>query len=242
MELKDRLRELRGKKSQRQCASDLNVKFTNYNKWESGINIPNYKTLIDIADYYNVSLDYLTGRTDFKNADYQQATIETGLTENALKGLSQLKKSSETGQIDLLTVLNRLLERELDPKIQENISELQNRANSSYLFELFPDYDMEDYPISLSALLVYIAHSAKNADDALYTLGAELRKKIEQFSLKNDKETARFEVQTYHILDIARNMEAYAEPRIASYLLYNLRSDYCRSSFLKQIAPSQNKD
>ena len=85
MELKDRLRELRGKKSQRQCASDLNVKFTNYNKWESGINIPNYKTLIDIADYYDVSLDYLTGRTDFKNADYQQTTIETGLTENAIK-------------------------------------------------------------------------------------------------------------------------------------------------------------
>lgn len=85
MELKDRLRELRGKKSQRQCASDLNVKFTNYNKWESGINIPNYKTLIDIADYYNVSLDYLTGRTDFKNADYQRTTIDTGLTENTIK-------------------------------------------------------------------------------------------------------------------------------------------------------------
>lgn len=242
MELKDRLQELRGDITRTDCANSIGVLPHNYSRWERGISNPDYKTLIQIADYYDVSLDYLTGRTDFKNADYQQTTIETGLTENALKGLSQLKKSSETGQIDLLTVLNRLLERELDPKIQENISELQNRANSSYLFELFPDYDMEDYPISLSALLVYIAHSAKNADDALYTLGAELRKKIEQFSLKNDKETARFEVQTYHILDIARNMEAYAEPRIASYLLYNLRSDYCRSSFLKQIAPSQNKD
>ena len=242
MELQDRLRELRGNITQTQFAKNIGVTAGNYSKWERGETIPDYKTLIRIANYHNVSLDYLTGRTNYKDTDYKNTSIDTGLTENALKGLSQLKKSSETGQIDLLTVLNRLLERELDPKVQDNIEELQNSANSSYLFELFPDYDMEDYPISLSALLVYIAHSAKNADDTLYTLGAELRKKIEQFSLKNDKETARFEVQTYHILDIARNMEAYAEPRIASYLLYNLRSDYCRSSFLKQIAPSQNKD
>lgn len=242
MKLQDRLRELRGSVTQTQFARDIEVNPGNYSKWERGETIPDYKTLIKIADYHHVSLDYLTGRTNYKDTDYKSTSIDTGLTENALKGLSQLKESSETGQIDLLAVLNRLLERELDPKVQENISELQNIANSSYLFELFPDYDMEDYPVSLSALLVYIAHSAENADDALYTLGAELRKNIKQFSLKNDDEVARSEARTYHILDMARNTEAYAEPRIASFLLYNLRSDYFSSSFLKQIVPSQNKD
>lgn len=241
MLLHDRLRELRGNRTQTKMAELLGVKPNNYNGWENGKE-PNIETLIKIADYHGVTLDYLTGRTDFKNADYQQTTIETGLTENALKGLSQLKKSSETGQIDLLTVLNRLLERELDPKVQDNIEELQDRANSSYLFELFPDYDMEDYPISLSALLVYIAHVSDNADNSLYALGAELRKKIEQFSLENEKEKELFRKKTYRILNFARDMQAYSAPRIASYLLYNLRSDYFRSSFLKQIAPSQNKD
>lgn len=241
MLLHDRLRELRGNRTQTKMAELLGVKPNNYNGWENGKE-PNIETLIKIADYHGVTLDYLTGRTDFKNADYQQTTIETGLTENALKGLSQLKKSSETGQIDLLTVLNRLLERELDPKVQDNIEEIQNSANSSYLFELFPDYGMEDYPISLSALLVYIAHVSDNADDSLYALGAELRKKIEQFSLENEKEKVLFRKRTYRILNFARDMEAYSGPRIASYLLYNLRRDYFSPSFLKQIAPSQNKD
>lgn len=84
MELKDRLRELRGKKSQRQCASDLNVKFANYNKWESGA-IPSLETLIKIADYYGVTLDYLTGRTNYKDTDYKNTSIDTGLTENTIK-------------------------------------------------------------------------------------------------------------------------------------------------------------
>lgn len=84
MELKDRLRELRGNRTQTKMAELLGVKPNNYNGWENGKE-PNIETLIKIADYHGVTLDYLTGRTDFKNADYQQTTIETGLTENTIK-------------------------------------------------------------------------------------------------------------------------------------------------------------
>ena len=85
MELKDRLRELRGKITQIECANNLGVKFANYNKWENGISTPNYKILIKIADYYNVSLDYLTGRVDYEDLSYRAACEQTGLTENAIK-------------------------------------------------------------------------------------------------------------------------------------------------------------
>lgn len=34
--------------------------------WENGTNYPNQETLNKIADYFNVSLDYLMGRTDEK--------------------------------------------------------------------------------------------------------------------------------------------------------------------------------
>lgn len=84
MELKDRLRELRGNRTQTKIAELLGVKPNNYNGWENGKE-PNIETLIKIADYHGVTLDYLTGRTDFKNTDYQQTTIETGLTENTIK-------------------------------------------------------------------------------------------------------------------------------------------------------------
>ena len=84
MELKDRLRELRGNRTQTKIAELLGVKPNNYNGWENGKE-PNIETLIKIADYHGVTLDYLTGRTDFKNTDYQQTTIDTGLTENTIK-------------------------------------------------------------------------------------------------------------------------------------------------------------
>lgn len=108
MELKDRLRELRGNSSQIECANNLGVKFANYNKWENGISTPNYKILIKIADYYNVSLDYLTGRVDYEDLSYRAACEQTGLTENAIKGIQQLQKDS-TDNFNYIGMLNELL-------------------------------------------------------------------------------------------------------------------------------------
>lgn len=108
MELKDRLQELRGNISQRKCAENLGVRFANYNKWEKGTNIPNYRTLIQIADYYNVTLDYLTGRVDYNDKSYKNACEQTGLTENAIKGIQQLQKDS-TDNFNYIGMLNELL-------------------------------------------------------------------------------------------------------------------------------------
>ena len=48
--------------TQEQVASILNVKQTTYSKYELGkINIP-IEVFITLADYYNVSIDYLVGR------------------------------------------------------------------------------------------------------------------------------------------------------------------------------------
>lgn len=85
MKLKDRLRELRGNITQTQFAKNIGVTAGNYSKWERGETIPDYKTLIRIANYHNVSLDYLTGRTNYKDTDYKNTSIDTGLTENAIK-------------------------------------------------------------------------------------------------------------------------------------------------------------
>ena len=52
------------KKLQTQLAEYLNVKQTTYSKYELGkINIP-VEVLIKLADLYDVSLDYIVGRTD----------------------------------------------------------------------------------------------------------------------------------------------------------------------------------
>ena len=49
-------------KKQQELADYLNIKETTYSKYELGkINIP-IEVFIKLADYYNVSIDYLVGR------------------------------------------------------------------------------------------------------------------------------------------------------------------------------------
>lgn len=53
-------------KTQTELANYLNVTQTNYSKYELGkVNIP-IEVFIKLADYYDVSVDYLLGRTTKK--------------------------------------------------------------------------------------------------------------------------------------------------------------------------------
>ncbi len=61
-----RLRDLREDRDlkQRQIAELLSVGQTTYSRYESGeLDIPS-AALIKLADFYNVSVDYILGRTD----------------------------------------------------------------------------------------------------------------------------------------------------------------------------------
>ena len=50
------------KKSQAEVARELNINRVTYNNYETKKAIPPLDTLIKIADYYNVTLDYLVAR------------------------------------------------------------------------------------------------------------------------------------------------------------------------------------
>lgn len=50
--------------TQEELAKALSISRTALTNYETGLREPSYSTLIDIADYFNVSLDYLLGRTD----------------------------------------------------------------------------------------------------------------------------------------------------------------------------------
>lgn len=50
--------------TQKDFAAILEITERSYQRYENGNNTPPYDTLIKIADYLNVSTDYLLGRTD----------------------------------------------------------------------------------------------------------------------------------------------------------------------------------
>lgn len=66
--LGDRLKELRKDKNitQKELSKVLNIQNTTLSQYENGINEPNDEMKIKIADYFNVTVDYLLGRTNIR--------------------------------------------------------------------------------------------------------------------------------------------------------------------------------
>lgn len=66
MTLPDRLKQIRksARATQKQVAERVGINSDQLSNYECGRNQPTIPILIAIADYYGVTLDYLTGRKD----------------------------------------------------------------------------------------------------------------------------------------------------------------------------------
>lgn len=115
MKFHERLKLLREESglNQTQFGTSLGYKQSKYNKWENGINTPDYDSLCDLAEKLNVSTDYLLGRTDIRKANptiVEMAGL-TGLSENAIDILTRLNASHETPVSDAeLRLFNDIIE------------------------------------------------------------------------------------------------------------------------------------
>ncbi|EAF1191436.1 XRE family transcriptional regulator [Listeria monocytogenes] len=71
MNIGKRISELRNKKgiSQLQLAKDLNVSRNTVSVWETNKRAIKNERIIQLADYFNVTTDYLLGRVEFDNND-----------------------------------------------------------------------------------------------------------------------------------------------------------------------------
>ena len=66
MDFCERLRVLRKErgKTQVQVAQKIGITYRQYQGLEAGSSLPSYKTFLSIADYFDVSLDDLAGRSE----------------------------------------------------------------------------------------------------------------------------------------------------------------------------------
>lgn len=93
-----RLKELRkeSKKNQTDIANYLHISQSNYGKYELKSIQPDIQTLCKLADYYNVSLDYLVGR-EFKD-DIGYLTPDQKNVVYAIKQLNEKNLAYILGQ------------------------------------------------------------------------------------------------------------------------------------------------
>lgn len=154
-----RLKQLRTERqvSQSELASALKISNRTISMYEQGNSEPNVENLSKIADFFNVTTDYLIGRTEGKTSDLQALYEEIGLSENSisfLKSLAELKNAYPP-DVSYVSALNPL------PCIdfclsQGNISfELFDSIYSYFLVNISEDnkiYISENGDVSLKVL------------------------------------------------------------------------------------------
>lgn len=93
--LGERLKTVRKqrKMSQKELAKILNIDSSTVANYETGNRQPQYSTLVDIADYFSVSIDWLIGRTNNPNVNTVTMAIE-GLEPRIQKILLEDKKNA----------------------------------------------------------------------------------------------------------------------------------------------------
>lgn len=120
--LGDRLKELRLNNGLKQ--SDLLKKFNlssaRYSQYENDKRVPDYELLIKFADFYNVSIDYLLGRTNVIKPE--------NIDENDL--LAKLNTADSETKASVEQFLNYLLyEKERKNKEKNNNNAKKNTDN-----------------------------------------------------------------------------------------------------------------
>lgn len=106
----ERIKSLRENRniSQLKLAKDLLIGQSTMSEYESGIKQPPVSILIKIADYFDVSLDYLAGRTDVKiSINKINSHLTTRFGELTINDLFNLQKDEKEAVLIHIQTYNK---------------------------------------------------------------------------------------------------------------------------------------
>lgn len=117
-----RLKDLRQEKkiSQTELASALNISNRTISMYEQGNSEPNVEILSKIAGYFNVTADYLIGRTSCKNIENQSLSDTLGIDEKTIEILRLL--SASTYKYSSLDYLEAIIQHPQFPALLNKIN------------------------------------------------------------------------------------------------------------------------
>ena len=89
-----RLRKLREKKgvSQAVLSATLGISKSTLGLWETGDTLPDAKSLRDLADYFDVSADYLVGKSETHNPEFHHFAEYTKFSNDTIQTLLKLSE------------------------------------------------------------------------------------------------------------------------------------------------------
>lgn len=90
-------------KSPNGVAKDLGISSGSITSWKQG-KVPHHRTLLKLANYFNVTTDYLLGNTDRPAIEEQRANDEP-LTEQEKTLLRMFRETSEEGRFEIIAAV-----------------------------------------------------------------------------------------------------------------------------------------
>ena len=194
-----RLRDLRNKKelSQQELCSDLGISKAALSYYENGQRVPDIDILLIIADYFNVSADYLLGRTPNKtpNTSKQAVLKYTGLSEAALEEIKylleingEILKVNHNFDLDGVNLLNDIIETDTFNHLILTIIDycgiyLNYKRNNHLFEEKYREFIVEDNS----------EYKSMEEEFSEYLLNKKIISLIEQLNSLLDKYFKEFE-------------------------------------------------
>ena len=171
--INERIKSLRTQKgiTQAKLALELGIAKTTLAAYEQGKNEPSNETLIKIANYFDVSTDYLLGITNVQATNLNIAFIAKylGLTERAINELHCYNKLATQGNIEMqqkIDTLNLLFTPSCE--LLENITAYL-QFSATHFKNFYNDADDALSPISDLELWDDIAKSSYSDDWDLWS-------------------------------------------------------------------------
>ena len=134
-----RLRELRGNKTQKEMSALLDVTEKTYRSWENGeyrkghtektYPQPDLERLIKMSEIFHCSIDYLLCRSDCTSVDNHYISLKTGLSDKAIERIT-----SKNGNTPNQDFLNSFILSEEYLEIEHNMFWIENNCHNIKLY------------------------------------------------------------------------------------------------------------
>ena len=149
-----RFRELCGVEEQNELSVMLDVTKNTFRQWTNSNATPTMEKLIKLAEYFNVSVDYLTGKSPIKSPEIETraAVLRYGLSEVGLSELSAMPLSEMNHGAEHINAMNRKAETMTYRAIINLLLSSEHgkkalRLLSSYYFASFDSRRQESLPV-----------------------------------------------------------------------------------------------
>ncbi|MBG9828488.1 helix-turn-helix domain-containing protein [Bacillus wiedmannii] len=98
----ERLKELRGKKTQEEVSTRIGISRPRYSHFENNRNEPDLDLIQKIADYYKVTTDYLLGRSEDIRLTKEQDNIANEMAKKLEILINQLEDVDQNKALEQL--------------------------------------------------------------------------------------------------------------------------------------------